>query len=205
MYQNIDRSLQLLKTDYIDIWQLHGLMPEFLPEGQNDEVLKAVDSIKASGKVRHIAFSCRNGGPTQPDYPAMFGYKACTAMMPWNYFEVIQLIYGALTRTNENIIDEAHKQGVGIICRGAVKKYFDTYDELVAKTKLHELYAQGESRAAFLLRFALTKQGISTVIVGTKNPDHLVENVKAANAGPLSDAVWQEAAKRLSEAGVMPV
>ena len=40
------------------------------------------------------------------------------------------MIYGALIRTNENIITQAKEKNIGIICRGAVKKYFDYYDEL---------------------------------------------------------------------------
>lgn len=53
----------------------------------------------------------------------------------------------------------------------------------------------------FLLRFALNHSGISTIIVGTKNPTHLAENIRAASAGPLSDAAYQEACRRLASLG----
>jgi aryl-alcohol dehydrogenase-like predicted oxidoreductase len=43
-----------------------------------------------------------------------------------------------------------------------------------------------------------------TTIVGTKNPAHLAENVKAAQAGPLPAEVYAEAKRRLSEAGQAP-
>ena len=75
LYKNIDRSLELLQTEYIDIWQLHGIMPDYLSGGAQDEVIAAAESIKKSGKVRHIAFSCRNGSPDQPMYPALFGFS----------------------------------------------------------------------------------------------------------------------------------
>ena len=110
LYKNIDRSLELLQTEYIDIWQLHGIMPDYLSGGAQDEVIAAAESIKKSGKVRHIAFSCRNGSPDQPMYPALFGYQACKEMLQWDKFEVIQLIYGALIRTNENIITQKRKE-----------------------------------------------------------------------------------------------
>lgn len=204
MYQNIDRSLQLLQTDYIDIWQLHGLMPEFLPGGREDEVLEAAERIKESGKVRHIAFSCRNGSPDQELYPALFGYHACKAMFPWKKFEVVQLIYGALTRTNEEIIDYAAKEGMGVICRGALKRYFPDYDRLFEQAGLDELREEGETREGFLLRFAISHKGIGTVLVGTQNVQHLKANISACEKGPLSETVLAEAKRRLDSVGVAP-
>lgn len=202
LYRNIDRSLKLLRTDYIDIWQLHGIMPDYLEGGPGGEVMEAFEKIKESGKVRHLAFSCRNGTPDQPLYPAMFGYQACRELIPWNKFEVIQLIYGAMTRTNEEVIEEAKRRGIGVVCRGAMKKYFDTYDRLFEEAGLAELFEEGEGKADFLLRFALTHQGISTVIVGTKNIHHLRDNIRAAERGKLSEKVYEEAKRRLAGVGI---
>lgn len=199
---NIDRSLELLKTDHIDVWQLHGIMPEFLPDGKDGEVMRAVEDVQKSGRVSHVAFSCRNGGPSQEMYPALFGYHACKTFFSWNKFAAVQLIYGALTRTNEQVIDAAKNLGMGVICRGVVKKYFDTYDKLYEDAKLAELCAPGEDKITFLIRFALTHPNISTVIIGTKDEGHLLQNIEAAVKGPLSSGVYAEAKKRLSGVGV---
>ncbi len=204
LYRNIDRSLKLLGTDYIDIWQLHGIMPDYLEGGKDGPVMEAFEKIKESGKVRHLAFSCRNGTPDQPLYPARFGYQACRELIPWGKFEVIQLIYGALTRTNEEIIREANREGIGIICRGAVKKYFAAYDRLFEEAGLEELLEEGEGKTDFLLRFAITHPGISTVIVGTKDLRHLRDNVRAAERGVLSEEVYEEAKRRLEKVAVVP-
>jgi hypothetical protein len=40
-----------------------------------------------------------------------------------------------------------------------------------------------------------------TTIVGTKNPEHLAEDVKAAQSGPLPERVYAEAKRRLDAAG----
>ena len=202
MFRNIDRSLTLLKTDHIDIWQLHGIMPEFLPDGQNGAVMRAAEEIKQSGRVSHIAFSCRNGGPSQEFYPALFGYHACKEFMTWDKFEVIQLIYGALTRTNEEVIHAAANQNTGIICRGIVKQYFDYYDRLFDEAHLTELFEAGDDKISFLIRFALSHTGIGTMIIGTKDINHLVDNVKAAEMGILKPEIYEQAKKRLTAVGV---
>ena len=45
---------------------------------------------------------------------------------------------------------------------------------------------------------------MNTVIVGTKNPDHLASNVKAIQAGKLPSDVYEEAKRRLAQAGEKP-
>jgi aryl-alcohol dehydrogenase-like predicted oxidoreductase len=72
------------------------------------------------------------------------------------------------------------------------------------KAVLDELCAPGESRTAFLLRFTLSHPDMHTTIVGTLNPDHLRDNLRAASAGPLPADVYAEAKRRLAEAGEKP-
>ena len=65
------------------------------------------------------------------------------------------------------------------------------------QARLDELLAPGETRTQFLLRFTNSHPGMSTNIVGTKNPAHLEENVQAAARGPLAGDVYEEAKRRL--------
>lgn len=51
--QQADESLTRLKTDYIDLYQIHG----FDAETPMEETLKALDSLVQSGKVRYIGCS----------------------------------------------------------------------------------------------------------------------------------------------------
>ena len=70
------------------------------------------------------------------------------------------------------------------------------------EAKLDELREEGETRTGFLLRFTLTHPNIHTTIVGTKNPEHLSENLRAARRGLLARDVYDEAKGRLERAGV---
>lgn len=52
MQKNLEQSLRSLKTDYIDIYQLHN--PAKLP---NDDILNFLYKAKRDGKIRHIGFT----------------------------------------------------------------------------------------------------------------------------------------------------
>ena len=105
------------------------------------------------------------------------------------------------------------KSGAGTIIRGGVsrgehenptnqvnKGEWENY----RKANLDELLDEGESRTAFILRFTLSHPHLNTTIVGTKNPKHFKENINIANKGRLSEDIYEEAKKRLSEIGVVP-
>jgi aryl-alcohol dehydrogenase-like predicted oxidoreductase len=200
---NIENSLRLLKADYIDVWQLHGAMPEELAGGKSDDAIKTMLELQQQGKVRFIAISFRNGGRGDPLYPAGYGFQCIQEFMEWGVFDVMQIVYGALTRKSEAAIAKAADKGIGIIVRGVVKRYFDNYDELFETAGLDELRQDGETRNSFLIRFAMNHPGMSTMIIGTKNADHLTENIQAATRGQLPDDVYAEARRRLDAVGIV--
>ena len=67
---------------------------------------------------------------------------------------------------------------------------------------MDELRAPGESRTAFMLRFTLAHPHVNTTIVGTQSLEHLEENVKAAQTGPLDESTYTEAKQRIERTGV---
>lgn len=200
---NIEGSLRLMKTDRIDVWQLHGARPGWLAGGKHDEVIQTMQALKRQGKVRAIGISFRNGRPGEEMYPAGYGLEGIREFMTWGVFDVMQTVYGGLTRKNGIAVARAAELGIGMIVRGVVKHYLPNYDEMFEQAGLGELCEEGESPNSFLIRFALAHPGVSTMIVGTSNPDHLAENVAAAARGKLADEVYAEAKRRLDVAGVV--
>ncbi len=201
---NLESSLRRLKTDHLDVWQLHGPTPEEMTGGKDGEVMETMRELKRQGKVRAIAMSFGNKSMGDPLYPAGYGFKYAPEFIGWNEFDAIQIVYGGLTRMNENRVREAHENGIGAIIRGVVKRYQANYDELFRKARLDELCAADESQDDFLVRFALNHPGISTMIIGTKNLDHLAANIRAVNRGKLPDDVYREALRRLDAVGIVP-
>jgi len=146
--------------------------------------------MRTQGKVRFIGISS-----TEPHLDTYIG---------WGVFDTFQIPYSALERQHEASIQKAADSGSGVILRGGVARgepgeglgNADRWKTWEA-AKLDELLAEGESRTQFLLRFTNSHPGMHTNIVGTKNPEHLLDNLAAAARGPLSAEVYAETKKRL--------
>jgi aryl-alcohol dehydrogenase-like predicted oxidoreductase len=198
LLHNIEHSLKRLKTDYVDVWQIHNAYPEQL---QNTDVLETMQQVKESGKVRHIAVSM-SGGAQGYGYVQIRDY-----LKPeWSAFDAMQVWYSALVRHSEHAITQAATKGIGTIIRGATRR-IDPYNNLAnacTKLDLEDLRESDETAAQFLLRFVITNPDVHTIIVGTKNLDHLAENVSAAHIGALPKDVYQQTITRLQSAGIKP-
>ena len=194
LLRNIADSLLKMRTDCVDLLQLHN------PDTATCEKSKLVDvlgEIKHAGATRFIGCSA-----TLPDLQTY---------IDWGVFDVFQIPYSALQRQHENLITKAAQAGAGIIIRGGVARgepgsglgAADRW-KLFEQAGLDELCQKDESRTGFLLRFTLTHPHCHTTIVGTLRPQHLQENVTAATRGPLPPEIYGEAKRRLDKAGESP-
>lgn len=187
LFRGLEESLKRLKTDYVDLMQLHNPTVEQCDDGNLVEVL---EDMRRQGKVRFIGCSS-----TDPDL---------SIYTERGVFDVLQVRYSALERQHEHSVQRAADKEAGVIIRGGVARGEpgkglggpDLWARLNA-ARLDELLEPGETRTQFLLRFTLSHPGMSTTIVGTKNPIHLIENVEAAQRGALSPDVYAEAKRRL--------
>jgi aryl-alcohol dehydrogenase-like predicted oxidoreductase len=195
LLHNIETSLRRMQTDYIDVWQLHNPTVEQVEAG---DLVQVMEEVKAAGKVRWIGISS-----TLPHI---------TTFISWGVFDTFQIPYSALERAHETAITAAAQSGAGTIIRGGVARGAPEEAGLGNRDRwanweragLDELRAPGESHTAFLLRFTLSHPDMHTTIVGTMNPEHLAENLRAADAGPLSPDIYAEAKRRLDAAGEKP-
>lgn len=195
LLRGIDESLSRLKTDYVDVLQLHN--PQ-VADAQAGDLVSVLREIQAAGKTRWIG--CSSTLPHLPQYVA------------WGAFDTFQIPYSALERAHEVQISRAAQAGAGTIIRGGVARgepsagqgQADRWKKL-EQAGLDELRAQGETRTQFLLRFTLTHPDLHTTIVGTLDPAHLQENLAAAQRGPLSPELYEEAKRRLGAIGEEPI
>ncbi|PJJ62086.1 aldo/keto reductase [Compostimonas suwonensis] len=191
LLENLEESLRRLRTDHVDILQLHNPTVAAIEE---HGVMETVREIKESGKASFVGISSRL--PDLADY----------AM--WEIFDIIQIPYSALDRKHERLIGVAHDRGAGVIVRPEAQRGSageglgsDARLDVWSRARLDELLEPGESRARFLTRFAISHPGLDTYIMGTLQPAHLAENIADVNAGALAADVYAEAKRRLDEAG----
>ena len=187
--RNIDQSLQRMKTDHVDVLQMHNPSVEDVERGGLIEVLQ---ELRQAGTTRFIGVSS-----TAPHLLAFAGTGA---------FDTFQVPYSALERRHERMIQEAAHMGAGIIIRGGIAKGHRESGERWAKwdeARLNDLLGS-MNRYEFVLRFTLTHPACHTTIVGTANFDHLQANVAAAKTGPLPPQVYEQAKARLAQIGEEP-
>lgn len=190
LVQAVDASLRRLRTDYIDVYQLHSPPIDAIQQG---EFVEALQSLHKSGKIRHWGIAC--DGPDE----AMTALQHASA-------QVIQVGLSALEQAAlDAAIPAASQRGMAVIARqvfasGLLTRSPDAVsvpqlddDPIVAQRKYEQLVAYasilercGRERSALALQFALAQPGVSTVLVGMTRPQHLDAALRALEAPPLS-------------------
>jgi predicted aldo/keto reductase-like oxidoreductase len=105
--RDLDTSLQVLGTDHVDIWHLHGRdNPGQIP----DEAIEALEICKKLGKTRFIGFSCHDINNMVP------------FILKTGKFDVIQTTYSFPIggRFREQSIAKLHEAGIGVIAMKVV-------------------------------------------------------------------------------------
>jgi aryl-alcohol dehydrogenase-like predicted oxidoreductase len=189
MRKSLEESLKRLRTDHIDIYQLHSPPRAVL---QDDELLAALHAVKDEGKIRFYGISLDGGE---------FGIEAIEA---WNV-DSIQIAFNLFHQgPAERFFAEAERRGVGVIVKspldsgmlggdlepGKPRKLDDPRDRWSEEeTKRRQglfdevkFLAEGTGRtwSEAALQFVLSFGAVSAAIPGTTSVEHLEENAAAA-------------------------
>ncbi|KAK7924758.1 Versiconal hemiacetal acetate reductase [Apiospora marii] len=105
IFEAVDRCLERLQTDYIDVLQLHRLDRETTPE----EIMRALHEVVQSGKVRYLGASSM--------YTWEFARLQYTARLHgWTEFVSMQPFYNLLYREEEReMLPFCRATGVGVV------------------------------------------------------------------------------------------
>ncbi|HLG85864.1 MAG TPA: aldo/keto reductase [Alphaproteobacteria bacterium] len=216
LVQACEGSLKRLKTDYIDLYQIHG----FDALTPLEETLRALDDLVRSGKVRYIGCSNYTGWQlmkalaiadsrnaeryvSQQIYYSLAGRDAENELVPVGLDQGVGILvwsplaFGMLSgKFRRGQPDPEGARGTlagapGGIDRALVDKITDVQAEIAQ--------ARGVTMAQVAVNWLLKKPGISSVIIGARNEAQLRDNLAAASWS-LSD----EEMKRLDEASDTP-
>jgi aryl-alcohol dehydrogenase-like predicted oxidoreductase len=198
LLESIERSLRRLRTECLDLVQLHSCSESTLRKG---DAITALQSAREKGYTRYIGYS-------GDSLAAKFAVE-CGA------FDTLQ--------TSINIADQepleltlplAREKQMGIIAKRPIAnaawkeqhRPIDSYHHVYwdRLTKLHyDFIRQGslEKSIAHALRFTLSIPGVHTAIVGTSKPERWLQNAKMIEDGPLSESEFEAIRERWDEIG----
>ena len=182
----VDRSLKRLRTDRLDLLQLHSCSEEQLRQG---DVIEVIQRARDAGKTRFIGYS--GDGPA-----ALYAVDS-------GAFDTLQI---SVSIADQEALDlalpAAKKRGLGVIAKRPIANaiwkqptqpdpYYQAYWE-----RFHQLnydFLEGDMAAAVAtaLRFTLSADGVHTAIVGTTQPGRWRENAELLKPGPLDAATIQ--------------
>lgn len=176
---SIERSLKRLKTDCVDLIQLHSCSRALLEQG---EVIDVLRKAQAAGKTRFIGYSGENEAA---EYAV-----ACGA------FDTLQTSVNlADQRGITQVLPKAAAAGMGVIAKRPIANASWLWPDEEACPPYSRPYwkrlqtlAFPELTIATALRFTLSVPGVTTAIVGTKNPKRWAQNAAILALGPLPDS-----------------
>jgi aryl-alcohol dehydrogenase-like predicted oxidoreductase len=179
--QSIERSLQRLKTDHLDLVQLHTCSEEKLRQG---DVIAVLQKARDAGKTRFIGYS--------GDSKAALYAVQCSA------FDTLQTSVSIADQECIGLtLPEAVKHDIGVIAKRPIANaawrtgskpdngYVHTYWDRLQELDYDFLRGDLNESIATALRFTLSSPGVHTAIVGTANPDRWRSNADLARRGAL--------------------
>lgn len=199
---SLDRSLRRLKTDHVDLLQLHSCSADDLRQG---DLIEALERARDAGKTRFIGYS---GDREDARYAVECGR-----------FDTLQ--------TSINLADQqaldltlplAREQGMGVIAKRPLANvawrigqppedghedtvldkdgYGDEYACRFEALDYDFLNGPLSDAVAVALRFTLSVPGVDTAIVGTTRPGRWQQNAELLAAGPLLESGFEAVRQR---------
>ena len=192
MINCIDQSLQRLKTDHVDILQLHNATPDDVRTHDSIDTLK---EIQTQGKTRFIGIS------TVLPYIEEF--------IEMDVFDTFQIPYSAMEPEHEEVIQRAAEKGIGTIIRGGVALGTPNLEDAAKRQTGVKVKNRWETAdlgslapdldpMEMLLRFTASHPHINSIIAGTQNLDHIANNIATIQKGALDGDLVRQIKDRVA-------
>jgi aryl-alcohol dehydrogenase-like predicted oxidoreductase len=186
-------SLRRLRTDYIDLYQMHG----GTIEDPIDETIEAFEELKAEGVIRYYGISS-----IRPNVIREYAKRSSIVS--------VMMQYSLLDRRPEEIMPFLKEKKISVVTRGSVAKgllsdkmlgrreaqlegmdYLDYSAkeilELIESVNAKIVQRSERTVNELALQFNLANETVAAVVVGASTAEQVKDNARAVNAPPLSD------------------
>jgi aryl-alcohol dehydrogenase-like predicted oxidoreductase len=181
----VKASLSRLRTDYIDLYQLHG----GTLDDPIDETIEAFEELKREGVIRTYGISS-----IRPNVIREYAARS-TIVSVMNQYSIVD------RRAEEEVLPLLQEQGISMIARGPlasgvladnrapVKGYLNyELEELQSlREQLRTLVTDGRSLSQLAIRYSLSHPAVAAVIPGASSREQLLQNVGAADVPILTE------------------
>jgi aryl-alcohol dehydrogenase-like predicted oxidoreductase len=202
---SIERSCQRLRTDYLDLIQLHSCS---LAELRKGDVIAALEQARERGWARYIGYS---GDGEAARYAVECGrFDTLQTSVSVADQQVIDLTLPLARARNVGVIAKRPLANVAWrYARKPSEPYYQTYWSRLRRLDYAFLRDAPDTAVATALRFTLGVPGVHTAIVGTRQPERWQQNAALLAAGALPPkeleqirSRWREVADRTWEGQV---
>jgi aryl-alcohol dehydrogenase-like predicted oxidoreductase len=196
--QAVKDSLKRLKTDYIDLYQLHG----GTLDDPIDETIEAFEELVQEGVVRYYGISS-----IRPNVIREY-VKRSRMVSVMSQYSILD------RRPEEEVLPLLEQNGISLIARGPVAKGvltdqgrdkaakgsadYSAEELLELREQLHALVQHSRSLTHTALRYPLAHSAVAAVIPGASSVQQLLDNIQAEAASPLLPAEC-EAIRKMSK------
>ncbi|MBY9021056.1 MAG: aldo/keto reductase [Candidatus Lokiarchaeota archaeon] len=195
--KSFERSLKNLKTDYIDIYHLHGVILQDY-DHLYSEVVPILLELRDQGKIRFLGITER----FNPDPHHSMLQRA----LQDDIWDVMMVGFNILNQSaRERVFSSTIEKKIGILIMFAVrlalsrpKRLKECIEELIQNKQINPSVIDKEDPLGFLIhehgaesvvdaayRFCLYEPGTHVILSGTGSLDHLKENIKIMQKPPL--------------------
>jgi aryl-alcohol dehydrogenase-like predicted oxidoreductase len=193
--ETVETSLRNLKTDYLDIVQLHSCDVETLRQG---DAIEGLIRAQEKGYTRYIGYSGDN--------------EDARYAVELDIFDSLQTSVNIADQIEiDSTIPLAAEKQMGVIAKRPIANavwrdaerpkdaYVQEYWDRIQKLQYEFLKMPLQESIAKALRFTLSVPGVSTAIVGTTQPKRWQENANYLRNGNLSPEEFQAIRERWQE------
>jgi len=165
--RNLENTLKKLRTDYIDAYLLHRIMPPSWDAIQQREIFKELDNFKQEGLVRNVGFSYHGDAET---------FKDVAAKYPWDMCKVQHNMLDINREVTAAGIELAGKLGLGVAIMEPLRGGGLAHAPETVKN-VYDNASTIRPAAEWAFRHLVNMPEISVIVSGMSNMEQLKQNI----------------------------